>query len=462
MPPQLASLIYCGFVIWLFRRDIRQKPNVTGALWIPLVWFTINCSRPIVMWLMMFGLPVPGGSSEDGTPVDACFHGVMIAAGLYVLVQRRVTLAEFIRNNGWITVFLAWCFLSIFWSDDLFASLKRWAKVLGHPVMVLIVLTEPDPMEALTRLIKRCAYVVVPVSILFIKYYEEWGRSFDEWSGEPVNCGIAQDKNFLGLDCMIISFVFVWHLLRLFNMPRLQRDRRWRNELLLCAGFLAMISWLFYIANSKTPLVSLALGLAVMLFAGWQRINKKFIGAYLIGGILIFCVTEATFGIYASTIKLLGRNPDLTERVPLWKDLLKMDDSPVLGVGFESFWTGEPGDKVRAMHHRGINEAHNGYLETYLTLGAVGVGILVALLFAAYRKARAELLINVEWGRFRLGIFAAVVVFNWTEAAFRALDPMWTMFYFAVVDYPRSQLAPVPQSIEAGDVEEVQELVGQA
>ena len=42
--------------------------------------------------------------------------------------------------------------------------------------MALIVLTEPDPEEALIRLMKRCAYVVVPVSILWIKYYPRVGN----------------------------------------------------------------------------------------------------------------------------------------------------------------------------------------------------------------------------------------------------------------------------------------------
>jgi len=43
-------------------------------------------------------------------------------------------------------------------------------KIFNHPSMALIVFTEPDYKEALTRLMKRCAYVVVTVSILFIKY----------------------------------------------------------------------------------------------------------------------------------------------------------------------------------------------------------------------------------------------------------------------------------------------------
>ena len=43
--------------------------------------------------------------------------------------------------------------------------------------MALIILTEPDLKEALVRLMKRCAYIVVPVSILY-QYYPQLGRAF--------------------------------------------------------------------------------------------------------------------------------------------------------------------------------------------------------------------------------------------------------------------------------------------
>ena len=65
--------------------------------------------------------------------------------------------------------------------------------LLLAPIMALIVLTEPDPEEALKRLMKRCAYVVVPVSILWIKYYPELGRGFSPWGGGESR-GIAAGK----------------------------------------------------------------------------------------------------------------------------------------------------------------------------------------------------------------------------------------------------------------------------
>ena len=163
MPPQLALLLTIAFVAWLFWRDIGEKPNVTGALWLPLIWMLIICSREPTQWLLdIFGVHARG-SLEEGSPVDALIYAVMIGVGIYILHQRQVRLAEFVRHNQWVTVFLVYCFLAILWSDFHFVAFKRLIKILGHPIMVLVILTEPDPEEALRRLMKRCAYVIVPV-----------------------------------------------------------------------------------------------------------------------------------------------------------------------------------------------------------------------------------------------------------------------------------------------------------
>ena len=153
--------------------------------------------------------------------------------GFCVLIKRQVRLSEVVYNNRWLIVFLLFCFISIAWSDFPFVAFKRWIKILGHPIMALIVLTEPDPEEAVIRLMKRCAYVVVPVSILFIKYYPQLGRSFDPWSGMGANNGIASDKNALGADCFILGFFFFWYLLQIWP---LERSKSRRNELFLMEG----------------------------------------------------------------------------------------------------------------------------------------------------------------------------------------------------------------------------------
>ena len=88
-------------------------------------------------------------SVEEGSPLDAWFFFALIIVGFCVLVKRQVRLSEVVSNNGWLIVFLLYCFISIAWSDFPFIAFKRWIKILGHPIMALIVLTEPDPKEAL-------------------------------------------------------------------------------------------------------------------------------------------------------------------------------------------------------------------------------------------------------------------------------------------------------------------------
>ena len=36
----------------------------------------------------------------------------------------------------------------------------------------------------------------------------------------------------------------------------------------------------------------------------------------------------------------------------------------------------------------------------------------------------------------------AIIVYNWTEAAFKNVSPTWFVFYIIALDYPMAQLAP--------------------
>ena len=458
LPRTLALFLTVAFIVYLFRRDIREKPDVSGALWLPLLWLVLNCSRAPTTWLNIFGFHFGGAASlEEGSPLDACIFFALAIAGFCVLIKRQIRLSEIVSNNGWIIVFFLYCFISIVWSDFPFVTFKRWIKILGHPIMALIVLTEPDPKEGLIRLMKRCAYVVVPVSILWIKYCPELGRGYSEW-GAAISKGIAGDKNHLGADCLILGFFFFWYLLQVW---RTERDTRRRNELRLIAGFLIGIWWLFSQAHSATPTICLFVAILIVVFVGSRSINKNFIGTYMLAALVLIIALELAFGISGDLSEALGRGSGLSGRKEIWSIYLKVQDHPILGTGFESFWLGERRVRIEkafsAWMGGGVIGPHNGYLETYLNLGLTGLIILIGLIIATFRKIRLELFQNFEWGRFRLGILAAAILLNWTEAAFSSFNPVWFVFYIIAMDYPRTHLATPQPSVVGARSEESRE-----
>ncbi len=452
MPPTLALFLTIAFTAFLFRRDFRESRNVTGALWIPLLWVLLIGSRPVSQWLNIFGLTAISSTTDEGTPIDAAIYFTLIVSGCYILNRRRLNFTEVFRNNGWLIAFLLYCFLAILWSDVPFTAFKRWIKVIGHPVMVLVLFTEPDPMEALKRLIQRSAYVLVPFSILVIKYYDSIGRHYDEFTGMASNRGLNYNKNGLGAVCLVLGYFFFWQLLKIW---RGKRGKAWRNELLLTGGFLFLIAYLLRKAHSMTPTLALLIGILVMTAVGQRFVNKRAIGIYAALVAVTLLMAEWWFGIYEWVVDLTGHVSTIEGRENLWDELLAFHTNPIFGVGFESFWSGDRLKAMWAAHPWHPTEAHNGYLETYLNLGCLGLLMLGGMLFATYRKIRLELLKNFEWGRYRLGLLVAVIAHNWTEATFKGLSIMWFVFYVIALDYGTIDSTPVEEvSAPAGSDEE--------
>ena len=455
LPRALPLFLTVALIVFLFRRDIREKPNVSIALWLPTLWLLVACSRPPSAWLGVSGVVMGNrASTEAGSSLDVYFRLGLAIAGCYVLSKRQVQLSEIVRNNGWIIAFFLYCFISVAWSDIPFTAFKQWTKIFGHPIMALIVLTEPDLLEALTRLMKRCAYVVVPVSILWIKYYPEYGRTFDDW-GMAQNVGVTTGKNVLGSVCMLLGFFFFWHLLQTWHT---ERSTQRRNELRLIGGFLIGILWLLRQAHSANPTIGLFLAILIVLFVGMRSTIKSFIGTYMLAAVVLFAAAELTFGILGHLSESLGRGSNLTGRTELWGHCIEVQSNPILGAGFESFWMGEGRKRIGKFYGAWLpGGAHNDYVDTYLNLGLIGLSLLLGLLFATFWKIRLELFRNFEWGRYRLGFFAAVVLHAATERTFGSYGPLCFVFYIIALDYPRTYLATAQPSIDIATSKESRE-----
>src|SRR5438046_9179105 len=104
----------------------------------------------------------------------------------------------------------------------------------------------------------------------------------------------------------------------------------------------------------------------------------------MLTALVLLVVAELVFGISGAYSESLGRGSELSGRTGLWTALLGLHTNPILGTGFESFWLGERPQQLKGLFYFIPKEAHNGYLETYLTLGLLGLFILIVVFVATF------------------------------------------------------------------------------
>jgi exopolysaccharide production protein ExoQ len=426
MPPNLAAALTGIFLVALFWWEWRRDSSNSWALWIPVAWLFITGSRFVSQWINL-GSPNLDNVA-DGSTIDAVFFLACNILSILVLAQRRVKLGQVLRDNGWIAAFLIYGLISVAWSDFPFVAFKRWVKVLGHPLVVLVILTDPNPKKALVVVMKRCAYFIVPLSVLFIKYFPEYGRGFDTWTGEGFYSGVGLNKNYLGYLSMVFTLFFLWYYMTIRKEATLTpKDRR--NEILLTLGFLSLSVWLLQISSSATSQATAIIGAATMIALGWSFVNKRRIGTYVIVIVLLCTFIEVVFDAYATVLRLLNRDPSLTDRTEVWADVIQLQPNMLVGAGFESFWLGSRLDQMWEKWWWKPNQAHNGYIETYLNGGLVGLFLLLGVLLSTFRKICRQLETDFTMARFRLALFFVVLFYNYTEAAFKGVHFMWTIFF---------------------------------
>src|SRR5882724_904025 len=445
MPPAIATIVYSLLIpgLFWFDRDRDQDAQTSKALWIPVVWVSLACSRSPGQWLQMNAVPSPDQVLE-GSPFDRLAYMLLLAAGLIVLVTRGQRVGKFLRANAVVLLFFLYCAVSFLWSDYPNVAFKRWTKALGDLVMVLIVLTDCKPTAALKRFLARTAYVLIPLSILFIKYYPSLGRGYGIWQGEVGYTGVTTNKNTLGVICLIFGLGAMWRFLTTYG----DRKSEGRIRKLIALGvILSMVLYLFWIANSMTSLGSFLMASALFLAANSRvAIRRPAVVHLLIAVMLVISSSIVFLGVSPSVLETMGRNPTLTDRTEVWGVLLTLVRNPLFGTGFESFWLGPRLEKMWSIYWWHPNEAHNGYLEIFLNLGWMGVAWLAVIIATGYRRVFCVWRSNVSTGSLLLAYFYMGLVYNFTEAAFfKMLAPAWIFFLFAITSVSEVSYPKVPE-----------------
>lgn len=417
MPPSIALLVWLTCLILLWRFDPAKISGTSWALWVPLIWMFIVATRLPSQWLG----GQSGQSAEDlqeGNPIDRTILFVFILLAILILNSRAINWSSLFRLNVPLALFLIFALLSFLWSDYPFVTIKRWIRDLGNYLVILVVLTDPRPQDALRTVLRRLGYVLVPLSILLIKYFPEMSKSYDVWSGKAFYVGATTSKNMLGLVCLVTGLFFFWDIVALWGNRKIRGVKR---VIAVDLVFSAMTLWLMQLAGSATSNVCFVVGCGVVIASHLKffRRNPKFLRATIPTVFCTYAILALGFNINAQLASAVGRDPTLTDRTKIWQVLLSANTNPIIGTGYQSFWLGERLDLVwRAFP--GVNEAHNGYLDVYLNLGLVGVALLITFLLTTYAAIFRRLKYRSDFASFTLAVWSMLILYNLTEAAFQA------------------------------------------
>lgn len=437
----LLLIVFIVCLLWLFYRDGKERDSVSPAVWIVILWAAIYSSRPVTEW---FG----GGlisplSPDEGNLTEAFVSLALILFGLVVLHRRGVQLSIVIRDNRWLLVFYLFWLMSLFWSDYPFITFKRLFKDLGNVVMVLVVLTERDSGEAIKAVCTRVAYVLIPLSVLLIRYFPDIGRTYSGYDrSQAMWVGVATHKNTLGALALVGALFLLWDIL-----DREGRSKgRTKDGTFIAHILVLLMSWyLLVIANSMTSLLCALLGSILLVVLGRPSIRQRpgRLEVCGLGAGVTLLMLEWVFNIKETVLLSVGRDETLTTRTDIWPILMNFQDSPLVGAGFNTFWAGQ---RLISLFEKvgGIIQAHNGYLETYLNGGLVGVGLLLVLLLSGYMRIREQLITGMPEGSIRFVILLVAVIYNNSEASFNKVSLLWLLTLFAVMQY-RAQL-PLQQT----------------
>jgi exopolysaccharide production protein ExoQ len=430
MPPQIIALICVLFIVFILFKDAKLHSDISKALLIPQLWL-LFIIRPFSSWLGFF-IPMDSYYTEinnlDGSPLDRNIYFSLIFIGIIILIRRGTNWSALIRNNVLLSLYVAYCLISLVWSDYSFIVLKRWTLLVGEICIIVVVLTEKNPQEAIKALVRRTAYIFIPLSVLVCKYFPDIGKYYDMYSGNASFRGLESQKNGLGVLCMIFGLFFIWELIVSYLNRKENKINKFHSIITIILTLMSV--WLLHISASATSLMCLALGSTIILALELPFIknNIRHIYTYVIIIVALILVLQVTINIYAQVILALGRDLTFTGRTDIWQKVLKVPINPVIGVGYESFWLGSRVQMVAEGKTFILNQSHNGYIEVYINLGYIGLIFIAGLILGAFNNAKQLLLYRPDIGKMSLAFSVIMCIYNVTEAAFKCKSKLWFIF----------------------------------
>ncbi len=409
--------------------------NIARKTWT----ITIPRQHPlrVLEWLIHFGMllllvgvfyhlwrQTPGFAADplEGDPLQRYINlaGYSLALSFVVLYPRRVLNTALRAPLIWILIAVA--ILSTLWSDYPALTLRRSVVVIVTTLYGL-ALAIRFTFDEVLELLGWVFFTALSASLILVMLVPSWGEMV--YLGRTVWRGVFTHKNFLGNYAALSLLIF----------SLLARKHRGLGRWFWVGG-LGLAILIMIGAESSTALVlsacllvgAIALHLLKRLHREWQVIFPV-IG--LFGAIaIVFLLIN-----FETLLATLGKEITLTGRIPLWETLLAMGKERTwLGFGFNAFWLGwqGPSAEVWQVITWQPPHAHNGYLDTWLELGMLGLILTIVLFGTLFMAAFYLYTKSVRNASFWILMLFFLIILNFFESfLLRQHSFFWVLIVYA-------------------------------
>jgi exopolysaccharide production protein ExoQ len=361
--------------------------------------------------------------------------GTVLVPALLILPRWRM-IWPMIGRLAPMFPFLAWAILSLTWSDSVqttFNSLVALLMLLFSAVFINIRLS---PVMAVRALLFTAVPLLV-VSYGFVIVAPDYGMHHFTDATQSVHAGAWRGsyfhKNNLGQTCAMV-------LVGLLSAGETVFPWRWLKWFLI-----ALVASLMVFSTSASALMTVPFALAIRwIFVDMHRTKRW--------RTLLYVAPALIFGVFmvGQLLELFGRDVTFTGRSVIWALAWEwFAQNPWIGYGWNTLTYG--GFSYELVRKYGVFDPHNGYFETAMGTGVIGLVLWLIPLFLGIVTARRDAAAGGLWreaARPLAAVYIAWLFTNITEVDFRPLATTAGLGYFAMVSLlvmPKLGAGPVGQ-----------------
>jgi exopolysaccharide production protein ExoQ len=314
---------------------------------------------------------------------------------------------------------VGWALLSVSWSDATSLTFRRSVALALTTLLGLFIAARYDRDEIFDLVSWVLAAVLVAsvaVAVLRPAYGLDHLRG-DAWRG------LFDTKNELGRIAALTAVVW---LLRTLVRPR------------------SVVSWGILVtefvvidrSQSRTSLVViLALGALIAALPALRAREELVVASCCFLTIVLGSITYWLLEHPGRAVGAVNASMTMTGRTEIWTAVWTMIERHVwFGYGYSGFWRGLDGPSAFVWGSVGSTppHSHNGFLDTWLDLGALGLtlvalSLVTTLVFAWPAMRRAESVVQT-WP---LVFVVFLLLFNLTESALVVRNSLFWVVYVA-------------------------------